>query len=134
MLRGTADELSNAVADQRTTGIVWNALIESFVGHARVLLYCFYPQRAYHDDVLASDFFDDPEQWNDLRPKLPAALACILRRANKEFAHLTYTRNDIDADGKRWQFAAISLSVDEVIRKFAAAVSSTRLTPAWIAL
>ena len=48
---------------------VCNALIESFVIHARNLLDVFYGVAPFDGDVVAEDFFDNKEKWKKIRPK-----------------------------------------------------------------
>jgi hypothetical protein len=68
------------------------ALLEALVGHARVLINFLYPRSAQADDITAAHFFDDPEQWEKIRPRLSERLDTMRKRANKELAHLTTRR------------------------------------------
>jgi hypothetical protein len=130
MVRGTSAELSKTSEDRRT-GTIWNALLESFVLHSRVLLCVFYPDASPHaDDVLALDFFRESQPWRP--PSLPSTLSKVRVRANKHLAHLTYTRGVVPAD-KVWNFVEISTALEGVVRAFLAAVQPRYLSGAWAA-
>jgi hypothetical protein len=106
-----------------------NALLESFVVHFRSLSDVFYPgSNVKVDDVLASDFFDDPASWDKLRPTLSEEFATARGRANKEIAHLTYARLSVLEEAKAWNIAALGEEMERVISTFRSAVPAQRFS------
>lgn len=88
-----------------------NARIEATVIHLTNLVNFFWPNRPHEDDVLARDFGFD------------AALAqvgqALVRRRNKEVAHLTYTRAEKRPSKRLWDFDALVPPVLREARRFA---------------
>jgi hypothetical protein len=126
MLRHVAQALS-ALQPVKPQWLI-NALLESFVVHFRSLSDVFYPgSNVKSDDVLASDFFDDPTAWEGLRPALSDAFNTARTRANKEIAHLTYARLNVVAEAKAWNITALVDEMAAVISKFCASVPAGRL-------
>lgn len=112
---------------------VSHALLESFVIHYRALLDFFYPgENLRPDDMVAHDYFDDPAEWDRIRPKLPTLLKEMRPRANKEIAHLSYGRLDVAAEAKGWKIPAIAHEVEQIFVVFIRAVPKTRLDDFWV--
>lgn len=62
---------------------------EAFLLHFRNLIDFFYGEGKGADDVLASDYMNQPSAWV---PNIPSWLGEYKRRCNKLLAHLTYER------------------------------------------
>lgn len=84
--------------------VLKNALLESFVIHARVITAFLYPEKAMkkNDDVTSYDFVGNVEAWTSDRGERPAELETLIERANKEVAHLTEKRYASGAPEKLW--------------------------------
>lgn len=107
---------------------VTNALLESFTIHARVLLDFLYATKSVRpDDVIAEDFFDSLTLWHQVRPKKTKLLSSIHKRVGKEVAHLTYARQKVTAQKKKWHFLKIWQDVLAVLRLFLDNVPESRL-------
>ena len=102
MLRGTTELLKTGGTGNR---ILSNACIESFTIHARALMHFLYPVSERDSDVLAADFFDDAGYWLKNRPEEPKEFAKARDRVNKEIAHLTYDRQLVTPERKKWNSA-----------------------------
>jgi hypothetical protein len=103
MLQGTLERLKSGEIEK---GVVYNALIESFTIHARALIHFLYPKRKEDSDVLAADFFDDAGAWPKIcQQEEPIEFGRARERVNKEIAHLTYDRQLVTPDNKRWNSA-----------------------------
>ena len=94
---GGRDVVEAKVSDPRRQAI-WNAMVESFALHLRVLWDFFWPtanqvkrrDKGESNDVFAIDFFSSPQEWNLKRPD---TLDQGLRdRINWLVAHLTEGR------------------------------------------
>ena len=109
-----------------------NALLESFTIHARALLAFLYPpDNPRKSDVLAEDFFDDPEEWNRLRPPKAAVLDQVNTRVGREIAHLTYNRQEGTPEAKKWPIPEIARAIHSVVRLFLQTVPRDRLGGRW---
>lgn len=116
MLMAVARGMASGMSGQ---GWLTNALLESFVIHFRALLDFFYPPAgAKPDDVLSTDFFRDPSEWEQARPALPEALRQGKLRAHKEIAHLTYARQAVAPEAKAWAFMEIATEMEKLMRLF----------------
>ena len=101
-----------------TTWGIRHALLESFAVHARTLLGFLYSSSPWEDDVIAEDFFDDPETWRKARPDKSAVLSRIPRRVGKEIVHLTYARSRVTEAVKKWPILEIyALGNDHYFRR-----------------
>jgi hypothetical protein len=117
--------------DSRMPVVVRNALVESLTVHARVLLNVFYPSGSKADDVLASDYFDDPLTWRRKRPPLTPPLRIVDSRVGKEVAHLTYARNTVSEEAKKWHFLDIARDMVAIVLKFDDLVPPERVGLKW---
>ena len=109
-----------------------NAFLEAFVIHARVLMDFMYDDKPWADDVVATNFFDTPEQWTDARKpleKLSEELQKVNGRAGKEVAHLTFARQEITAEMKTWQYGKIAEELAALFNDFLARVPKEHLGP-----
>lgn len=50
--------------------VVKNVFIEAFVLHLRNLIAFLHPQMVKPDDIIAGDFFQDPNAWEQIRPPI----------------------------------------------------------------
>jgi hypothetical protein len=128
MLGSVAKGLASGVAGQ---GPIANALIEFFVIHVRAVMDFLYADKPQSDDVIAEDYFDDPEQWAKHRPELSQLLIHAKRRAGKEVAHLTYARLDVTPETKPWQFVEIANEISTALQAFLAKVPRNKLGSQW---
>lgn len=112
MLNEVADLLSSP---SKQDLIVHNALVESFVLHARILIdFLYAPQEGIEikpDTIIAKDYFVD-EKWP---PTLQDRLKAIRQCAHKLAAHLTYSRVDLD---KKWQCGELRDDLNRVFKEF----------------
>jgi hypothetical protein len=116
MLESLAQAMASGVFGQ---GVLNNAVLESFTLHTRILLDFLYAKEAPRsDDVIAEDFFQDPEQWKSVRPEKSETLNMIHTRVGKEVAHLTYARLKVTPEAKQWPFLQIANELRAVFNKF----------------
>lgn len=115
MLKAVAEELSSSTH----TTWVYNALVESFAIHTRVLLDFFYKPRKYRDDVVAEDYV---QNWSASCPPKTPDLTDATIRVDKEIVHLTYVRLMRSGSGKDWRFAAITQDLVKVCGAFIALI------------
>ena len=127
MLEATRRVLASGV----TAGsLLNNAVLESFLVHARNLVHFFYPQNPFKTDVLAEHYFESG-QWDSIRPEMPEPLEKIRTRANKELAHLTYERLSVMPKEKHWYFDEIHEAIIHLLRVFTDNVDVAKLHADW---
>jgi hypothetical protein len=84
-----------------------NILLDGFVIHTRNLFDFLYPKRNIHkDDMVATDFLTHPKTFNISKTK-KKDLMFIVGKANKQVAHLTYSRNRYSGRTKQWSYVFI---------------------------
>jgi hypothetical protein len=112
-------------------GPLSNVLVESFAVHVRNLIDFLYAAQPRTDDVVAEDFVADVVQWPLIRPVMSDVLLRAKRRADKEIAHLTYTRLAVTDDAKPWPFVEIFGQIVPVFELFMENVEGERLDKVW---
>ena len=103
-------------ADNQGQGVIHNALVESFLIHARLLIEFLYRDtQMKDDDALAKDFFSPATKWQGIRPVKSRLLEETTQAANKHLVHLTYTRLQ---KKKRWPYIEIANDIKAVLQVF----------------
>jgi hypothetical protein len=69
--------------------------------------------------VLAEDFFTGSRTWQHRPASEPASFAAARGRVNKEVAHLTYDRQNVTPEAKRWDIYEIAHDVLQELETFA---------------
>jgi hypothetical protein len=111
--------------------VINNALLESFTVHARILLDFLFADKPKEDDVIAEDFFKDPDEWRIARRSKSETLQKVHKRVGKEVAHLTYARQKVTSQTKPWPFMEIAKDTSEVFSLFLSIVPRNLLGPRW---
>jgi len=122
MLNDVADVLSS-----HTSGVIHDALVESFVVHTRILIEFFYPTdktRADSDTMIASDFLSDGNQWKE---DISEWMKEIRTRSHKLLAHLSYNRVLRYKDDKSWQITQIRNRMNVIFDDWLKKVPSGRI-------
>ena len=103
--------------------VLYNALLDSYLLHARVLyaFFCTPPDERKKDpdgnidDVSASQFFDDPTLWLEEKKNLFPKVKHLNKQIHKHLAHLTYTR--VTAKHS-WNITEMHMEFEEAYRLF----------------
>jgi hypothetical protein len=111
--------------------VINNSLLESFGIHVRALVWFFYAEKPYPDDVIAEDFFLSASEWQLARPSLTQVLETAKKRADKEIAHLTYARLDVTPEQKPWEFLPIFSDMNRVVGIFLNTIPEHLLGERW---
>jgi hypothetical protein len=98
--------------------IIKNALLESFVGHVRVLKAFLYEAPKWDDDISADHYVRDVSAWHAAREPVPEELATAAKRAGKEVAHLTAGRLDPDDPARNWNAIAVRNALVQPLKLF----------------
>lgn len=124
--------LTNEMIKGYPPGLMNNALLESFTVHVRNLIDFLYPkENSGNDDVIAEHFFENPNDWLEIRPEITPLLIEAKKRTNKELAHLTYTRLKISPEQKVWAFRDIAIDMVNCFDVFITNVSRNLLPSDW---
>jgi hypothetical protein len=106
-----------------------DAVVEVMLLHARALRDFLNRKRPLskfsESDILAADFFDNPDQWT-----LPA-FSYVSQQRTKErldraLAHLSYDRVGYEATGKDWGFPLLVSEIQTAWQAFVAALPEER--------
>jgi len=95
-----------------------NILLDAFAIHTRNLFDFFYPKKTNrHDDMSVNDYVSDSSYFKSNRtPKRD--LLFIVRKADKQVAHLTYIRNRYNKKSKNWPFLRIGQRMHKNLEAF----------------
>jgi hypothetical protein len=102
-----------------------SASLEPFLLHVRNLRDFLYKDRSRDDDVLAVDFFDDPDVWRNTCPPMGDYLKSIKERLNKAFSHISYSRLAYRTD-KRWNIGQIRRDLSTPWKVFLEAIPTEK--------
>ena len=106
-----------------------NAVVESFVIHLRNLIAFLYSVRVQSKDVIAADYFIDPNEWYEKRPSISRELRTARERSHKEVIHLTTDRISGTPPEKRWPILALMREIKDLMTLFAKLASPERIHP-----
>lgn len=107
------------VREEIKDGLLRAALLESFLVHARNLIYFFYTDKAkFSDDILAVDYFSSSDEWAEKRGILPKYLDEARTKANKLLSHITLSRIKKYKRDRGWPVLKIRNKIDEVFECF----------------
>lgn len=113
--------------DSEVNTVINNCIVESFGIHARNLRDFFFNTSGKKDDILAVDFFDDPEEWSKYINRKSDILNEINKRVGKELVHLTYTRIGKTPEEKIWQKGEIARDINRLFKDFLKRVPKERI-------
>src|SRR3990172_5474946 len=127
MLKGLTDLLSRD-DDLIEIGLLRNAVLDSFLIHARALVDFFYRKPKYETDVVASDYLDGEEKahWEEHYSEDPDWFEDVRTRIDKGVAHISYDRHK-DA----WDYGLIERGISTAINEFVKRVSTDLLGTRW---
>lgn len=85
--------------------LMGNALVESFLIHARTLVMFLYSDKKAKraSDVTSERYVRDLQAWERDRGSIPSELKEVIRRTAKEIAHLTIERQPRDPATRGWR-------------------------------
>ncbi len=120
---------SGFVPEEAADTATWNALLESFLIHARVLFDFLYASDPRRDDVTAEHY---AAGWEGKRPGASQNLLELKRRVNKEVAHISYVRLERPTEAeKHWEFAQIAKEMCQLLLAFLANAKPSCLDEQW---
>jgi hypothetical protein len=93
-----------------------NTILESFAIHVRNLIDFLYEKKANvkGDAIVAEHYFPNPQEWIEIRPIKSNMLKNAKKLAEKQVAHLTYTRKNKEP----WAYIEITKEIKLVFKIF----------------
>ena len=125
MLYGTARELKEGTSNI----YIYNALLESFVIHASIILDFFYLPQESGDDARAVHYVKDVKKWKSALPLKEKQFSIFHQKRNKEVVHLSYKRLEIRPEQKRWHAQQIVVKIRRVVNVFLDHADPERMDP-----
>lgn len=113
--------------------LIENALVESFVMHARGLIEFLFADSAKlrDDDGRATMLVRDPDEWKTARGKKSTLLKTVAQRANKEIAHITFSRKRLTDEAHEWGLGKVYAEVGSVLVAFVPLVPEDHVIHGW---
>ncbi len=111
MLRATAMALASGIIENK---LAYNAFVESFLIHARLLIEFLYESPKKKDDLRPEDWLARDE-WSKIRGEKSELLSQTHHDAHKYLCHLTATRLNRK---KTWDCLSILREIEAVLQKF----------------
>lgn len=125
MLISIEEELRTVIQDTPKC----NALLESFVIHAAILIEFFYSKGNHPDIARASDYIMNGQKWQECIPPYGRYSELIRNRRNEEMAHLSYKRLSVLPEKKPWRIDLIALQLRVFFNQFLENVNPQLLHP-----
>lgn len=106
-----------------------NALLHAFLLAARSLLGFLYSDQPRASDIIAEDYFDDPDQWrrDRLVPEPEMENGELVGLISKRLVHLTWDR--IEANKPLWGAFHISWNIGKAMNSFLELVDDSKVHP-----
>lgn len=130
MLTGTLRELphvGDALSNDSQRRVVHNALIHAFLMFVRNVHSFLFIQPRLPEDLVASDFFDEPAEWTTARPDDPLADSPWREIINYRVAHLSWKR--LECDPPDWPMDQLAAVLCGPLRLFSEIVDDAKVDP-----
>lgn len=114
MLYGVSRTLINGMEDR----YIYNALLESFIIHASVILDFFYEPQMNADDAKAVHYMADIKKWKTILPPQSEGFKRFQRKRNKELVHLSYRRLEVQPEEKKWAVRRTTKQIKKIVNLF----------------
>jgi len=95
-----------------------NTLVEGFALHLRNIVDFLFPAVNPQPTDICADDFCQPGAWSHNVSTISQVLAEARKRANKEVAHLTSNRSDLDDSSRLWDHIQLSQETTQILRLF----------------
>ena len=101
--------------ENRGKDVIYNALLESFLIHARILIDFLYRDDPYKNTVRAAQYFTCDNPWESIRPMETEMITEARQDAHKHLDNLTYNHLHIKI---HWPYEEIANEVEAVLQVF----------------
>ena len=110
--------VSRLIKAGNSNGIVYNALLESFVLHTSVILDFFYKMPLNPLEAKAAHYIKDMNAWRDVLPSYNKYFIRFNKKRNREVMHLSYERLKVEYVEKVWDFTRLNEQLRKIIDLF----------------
>ena len=119
---------ANSKREDEFQGVL-SAIHESFLIHARKMFEFLFEtsKGVYEDDVIAQDYFPNPDQWRQIQPAPPPVISQMHGSVGKLLAHFTYSVVEHPEGRVTWKTSDIYVQIFEAFQIFLAEVDSSLL-------
>jgi hypothetical protein len=114
MLYGVTEKLLKGGQDE----YVFNALLESFVIHASIIIDFFYRPQVYGADARAIHYIADRKKWKESLPSYQRYFKKFHTKRNKEVVHLSFNRLEVRPEERPWNARQIIKQIRKIVDLF----------------
>jgi hypothetical protein len=111
-------EVGKILAGSVQNLLIRNALLESFLMHARIILDFLDNKKLKDDDAIANDYLPCSVDLKLVMSPKSELLEDVHRRGHKELVHLSYKRLEVELENKKWEFLKMMGEVKQRIDLF----------------
>lgn len=97
---------------------LYNALLESFVIHASIIVDFFYKPQMKPDDAKAPHFVQDIKAWKEALPPVNKYFRQFNQKRNKRVMHLSYSRLQVQVQDKKWDTRQLVPQIKKIVDLF----------------
>ncbi len=121
--------VSRLIKEGRADGVIYNALLESFVLHTSVILDFFYKLPMNPQEAKATHYIRDLEDWRQALPPYDKYFIRFNKKRNREVMHLSYDRLKVEWVEKVWDFTRLNVQLRKIIDLFLTKADPALLHP-----
>lgn len=125
MLYGVSKVLWRGVKDP----YLYNALLESLVIHASIIVDFFYKPAMKPDDAKAAHYMSDIKKWKEVLPPVNRHFRQFNKKRNKRVVHLSYNRLEVKPEDRKWDSPILTREIKKIVDLFLAHADPQRIDP-----
>ena len=129
MLYGVSKQLQRISQKSIKNIYIYNALLESFVIHASVILDFFYKMPINPDEAKATHYINDVDSWKKQLPPYSKHFIKFNKKRNRDVMHLNYSRLDVPVYDKNWNSLQLVRDIKRIINLFLDYADPQRVHP-----
>ena len=118
MLYGVAKQLQAVSKKGAKNVYIYNALLESFIIHASVILDFFYKMPMNPDEAKATHYIFNMDSWKKILPVYDKNFIKFNKKRNRDVMHLNYSRLEVPVYDKKWNSTLLVKDIKKIINLF----------------
>ena len=111
-------EVAELVKKETQGTPIFNALLESFIVHAGILIEFFCDLGSHPSIASVTDYVTKAKEWKDFVYPYERYFVVVRQRRNAELAHLSYDRLNVRPQNKLWHGSTIMRHMKTIISQF----------------
>ncbi|MDP2653242.1 MAG: hypothetical protein Q8Q08_04345 [Candidatus Omnitrophota bacterium] len=108
---------------------IYNAMLESFVIHASVIIDFFYKPQSGPEDAKAVHFMSDVKEWRAVLPPIDKDFRDFQKKRNRHVVHLSYDRLNVRPEDKKWGSPKLTRKIRRIVDLFLEYADPDRVHP-----